>query len=277
MPQRLSIFVGAMAEVPDDRNRRRGGGLAVERRFGPLRQHAELGELRREQLLVGGHDRLARGQRRDQDRLDGGAARGFDDDVDLGIADELERAIGDRDAGRARPAILGHVAHRDPRDAEPHAIAIGDRVASADRSSRAGRGRPCRSRPGRCESRAPARRRRLRSAAAMRSSAACRTRRRRAAGRRGDPDRRETRRARTAIPASRATNPRPRPAARDAARPAAPTGTACRRARRRRWFPAVTRAHASRTACASPIDSRSIASLSSRNVLTGKRSANRRP
>ena len=111
-PQAVDL-VGAMTEMPDDRNRRGGGRLAVERRLGALRQHAELGELRRQQLLVRGDDGLARGERRHQDRLDRRAAGGLDDDVDFGIADELERAIGDRNAGRARSAILRHVAHRD--------------------------------------------------------------------------------------------------------------------------------------------------------------------
>ena len=164
-PQAVDL-VGAMTEVADDRHRRGGRGLAVERRFGALRQHAELGELRREQRLVGGDHRLAGGERRDQDRLDRRAAGHFDDDIDFRIADELERAIGDRDAGRPRPAILGHVAHRDPRHAELARRSDRRSRRSGARSSRAGRGRPCRSRPGRCESRAPARRRRLRSAAA---------------------------------------------------------------------------------------------------------------
>ena len=40
---------------------------------------------------------------------------------------------------------------------------------------------------------------------------------------------------------------------------------------------ALTFSNASRTACASAIEPRSIASLNIRNVFTGKRSAKRRP
>ena len=91
MPHEAVDLVGAMTQVADDRQRRGGRGLAVERRLGALREHAELGELRREQRLVGGDHRLAGGERGDEDRLHRRAAGDFDDDVDFGIADELER------------------------------------------------------------------------------------------------------------------------------------------------------------------------------------------
>ena len=112
--------------MPDDRQRRGGRGFAVERRRRALRQHAELGELRGEQRLVGGDHRLAGGERRGEDRLHRRAAGDLDDDVDVGIADQVERPIGERNAGGERPAILGQVAHGDPRHAEAHAVAIGD-------------------------------------------------------------------------------------------------------------------------------------------------------
>ena len=108
-------LVGAVAEVPDDRQRRGRGRLAVERRGGALGEHAELGQLRGEQRLVGGDHRLAGGERGGEDRLHRRAAGHLDDDVDVGIADELERLVGERDAGGERAAVLGEVAHGDAR------------------------------------------------------------------------------------------------------------------------------------------------------------------
>ena len=83
--QRVDL-VGAVREVADDRQRRGGGGLAQQRRLGALREHAERGELLREQRLVRGDDRLAGGERGGERGLDGIAAGDLDDHVDVGIA-----------------------------------------------------------------------------------------------------------------------------------------------------------------------------------------------
>ena len=49
MPREAVDLVGAVAQVTDDRQRRRCRRFAVERRLGALRQHAELRELRGQQ------------------------------------------------------------------------------------------------------------------------------------------------------------------------------------------------------------------------------------
>ena len=108
-------LVGAVREVADDRHGRGGRRFALERRLGALREHAERGELRREQRLVRGDDRLAGGERGDERGLDGIAAGDLDDHVDVGIRDEIERAIGERDAVGERPR--GFVDDRAPRSA----------------------------------------------------------------------------------------------------------------------------------------------------------------
>ena len=118
-------LVGAMTQVPDDRQRRGRRGFAVQRRRRALRQHAQLGELRGEQRLVGGDHRLAGGQRRREDRLHRRAAGHLDDDVHGRIADQVQRPVGERDARGQRAARLGQVAHGDPRHPEAHAVAIG--------------------------------------------------------------------------------------------------------------------------------------------------------
>ncbi len=120
-----------MTQVADDRDCGGGCGLAVKRCFRPLRQHAELGELRRQQLLVRRDHRLSRGERGDEDRLDRLSSGRFDDDINLGVADQVETAVGDWNANRPRTAILVHVPHRDPRHAELHAVPIGNRTALA--------------------------------------------------------------------------------------------------------------------------------------------------
>ncbi len=120
-----------MAEVAHDRDRGGGSGLAVERCLRALREHAELRQLRCEQLLVGRHHRLAGGERGDEDRLDHFSAGRFDDHVDFGIAHQIEPSIGDRNPQRARTAIFRHVAHRDSRHAELHPIPLRNRAALA--------------------------------------------------------------------------------------------------------------------------------------------------
>ena len=96
-------LVGAVTQVTKDRQRRRGRRLAVERRRGALREHAEIGELRRQQRLVGGDHRLAGRERGAEDRLHRHAAGDLDDDVDIGIADQLERPIGERNVAARGP------------------------------------------------------------------------------------------------------------------------------------------------------------------------------
>ena len=213
-----------MTEVAHDRDRRRRRGFAVERRFGPLRQHAELGELRGEQLLVRGHDRFAGSERGARIGSTAVPPAASTTTSTSGSLTSSSGAVGDRNACGARTAILRHVANRNPRDAELDAVAIGNGVAR--RSIISSRPRPTVPQPTRPmrisrTGSTPTPSKRGRDA---RLAAAGQTRRRRAAGPRADPDRRGTRRGRRAIRASTATSARRRPAARDAARPAAPTG-----------------------------------------------------
>jgi len=107
--------------MADDRDRRGGRGLAVKRRLGSLREHTELGQLRCQQFFVRGDDGFAGGERGDEDRLDRGAARGFDDDVDFRIADQFERAIGiGMPVARGpRSLVTSRTAMRDTRNLTP--------------------------------------------------------------------------------------------------------------------------------------------------------------
>ncbi len=213
----------------------------------------------------------------DEDRLDRRAAGGFDDDVDFGIADELERAIGDRNAGDARTAILGHVAHRDARHAELHAVAIGNGAALAiDHFEQAAADGAAADQADanlahRLDADAfEARARRGLQRLAERAGAAQQI---------GEPiligEERIVAEQRFELPQRRVRARRLQRAMQlDLQRPREQHVAGHADDDR---LGVDARAIASRTACASPIDSRSIASLSSRNVLTGKRSAKRRP
>ena len=268
-----------MTQVTKDRERRGRRRLAVQRRLRSLRQHAKLRELGREQRLVGGHDRLARRQRGAENRLHVRAAGDLDDDVDVGVADQLERIVGERDAGGQRPAILGEIAHGDRRDPEAHAVAIGDRRALArDHLEQAA---PDDAAADEADAQLAhrldadafeARPRRPRQLAAKRAGAAQHV---------GEPFLIGEERV---VPVHRLELPQRRLRARGLQLAMqlhlqAPTETACRPARRRRSVSAVTLlergAHRLRIVARST--ARSIASLSRRNVLTGNCSANRRP
>ena len=55
-----------------------------------------------------------------------GAAGDLDDDVDFGIArpGRADASVSGMPAAQ-RAAVLGEIAHRDPRHPEPHAVAVG--------------------------------------------------------------------------------------------------------------------------------------------------------
>ena len=74
-----------------------------------------------EQLLVGRHDRLAAGQRRGDQlagRLD--AADHLDDEVDLGIDDDVVDVAGQHAWRKVDVSLPGEVAHGHSRDLEAH-------------------------------------------------------------------------------------------------------------------------------------------------------------
>ena len=115
-----------MTQVANDRQCRRSRGLAVKRRRRALGQHAEVGQLRRQQRLVRGDDRFAERERGRQHRLHLHAAGELDDDVDLRIADKLERVIDDRNAVKLRPARLREITNGNLDDAKADTVAVGN-------------------------------------------------------------------------------------------------------------------------------------------------------
>ena len=96
-----------------------GGGRDLEQLL------ADVGE----QLLVRGHDRLARLQRGEDQRTRGlDATDHLDDHVDVGIGDHTLGVVGEHARRERDLALLREVLHRDAHDLDPHARSARDQV-----------------------------------------------------------------------------------------------------------------------------------------------------
>ena len=104
-----------------------------------------------QQLLVGGDDRLAGGQRRGDQlagRLD--AADDLDDEVDVRIGDDVVGVAGEHAGRQVDVAVAGEVAHGDPGDLEARRRCGPRSPWPGRRSARRTPRRRCRSRGRRC-------------------------------------------------------------------------------------------------------------------------------
>ena len=109
----------ALAQGADQRDATGDGRLEQQVDAGAVGSRVQLGADVGQQLLVGGDDRLAVGERRgDQlaSRLD--AADDLDDQVDRRIGDDGVRIAGQHPVGQCHTALTADVAHRDCRDLE---------------------------------------------------------------------------------------------------------------------------------------------------------------
>ena len=86
----------------------------------PAGDRLELRPVVGDDVLVGGHDRLARAERRGDQRAGRlVAAHQLDDDVDVVVRDEVGRRVGQRaSAGSPRPTARADVAHGDADELE---------------------------------------------------------------------------------------------------------------------------------------------------------------
>ena len=120
--RRIGLAAQALAQHPDERDAAGDGRFEQQVDavvVGGVEQlDADVGE----QLLVGGDHRLAAGERGGDQlagRLD--AADDLDDDVDVGIGDDVVGVAGEHTGRQLDVALPGEVAHGDARDLERHA------------------------------------------------------------------------------------------------------------------------------------------------------------
>ena len=119
----------ALAQHADERDPAGDGSFEQQVDVALVGRCEQLGADVGEQLLVGGHDRLAgpqRGHDQPARRLD--PTDHLDHEVDVGIDDDAVRVAGEDAVGELDIALARHVADRDPRDLEPHAGSRLDRL-----------------------------------------------------------------------------------------------------------------------------------------------------
>ena len=140
----MTRFAGELGgERAEDRDPATDRRLEAERGAGPPGGRLELGSVMGDDVLVRGHDRLPRAERRrDQGVRRFVAAHQLDDDVGVGIGDEMGRARRSAGpAGRPAPAGAVDVADGDPDELEPGA-AVGRQRDPATRSNARTTSRP---------------------------------------------------------------------------------------------------------------------------------------
>jgi len=119
------LAVQALAQCPHDRDPTRHRRLEQEITAGGIGCRVQLGADVRQQLLVGGDDRLAvieRGEDQLAGRFD--AADRFDDDVDVGVADDVVGIAREHAVGQVHLAPRGEVADGDALDGEVETGAV---------------------------------------------------------------------------------------------------------------------------------------------------------
>ena len=121
------VALQALAHHLDHGNAAGNRALEVERNAMLLGERGERGPVMGEQRLVGGDHMLAGAERR-LDRVLGGAllaADQLDENVDVGIAGELDRVGDEAEAGDVGVAVLAPVARRHGHDLDRPADALG--------------------------------------------------------------------------------------------------------------------------------------------------------